>query len=67
MKPNIPLSNKLALVSVVVSVVLVAFSQNASAAPITLPPVSVPDGGVTIMLLGTALGGLVMARRFLMR
>jgi len=30
-------------------------------------PVGVPDGGVTVMLLGVALGVLALARRFLMR
>jgi VPDSG-CTERM motif len=64
MKPN-TLSNKLALVSVVVCVLMLAFSHNAGAAPAPLPPDSVPDGGATIMLLGAALGALGMARRFL--
>jgi protein with PEP-CTERM/exosortase system signal len=64
MKPN-TLSNKLVLVSVVVCVLMLAFSHNAGAAPAPLPPVSVPDGGATIMLLGAALGALGMARRFL--
>jgi protein with PEP-CTERM/exosortase system signal len=66
MKPN-TLSNKLALVSVVVCVLMLALSHNAGAAPAPLPPdsVSVPDGGATIMLLGAALGALGMARRFL--
>jgi hypothetical protein len=58
---------KLALVSVVVCVLMLAFSHNAGAAPHALPPnsVSVPDGGATIMLLGAALGALGMARRLL--
>jgi VPDSG-CTERM motif len=64
MKPNI-VSNKLALVSVAVCVLMLAFSHNASAAPQVMPPDSVPDGGATIMLLGAALGALGMARRFL--
>jgi hypothetical protein len=66
MKPN-TVSNKLVLVSVVVCVLMLAFSHNAGAAPSPLPPdtVSVPDGGATIMLLGAALGALGMARRFL--
>jgi hypothetical protein len=66
MKPN-TVSNKLALVSVAVCVLMLAFSHNASAAPQVMPPdiVSVPDGGATIMLLGAALGALGMARRFL--
>jgi protein with PEP-CTERM/exosortase system signal len=65
-KPN-TLSNKLALASVVVCVLVLAFSHNAGAAPHALPPdsVSVPDGGATIMLLGAALGALGMVRRFL--
>jgi hypothetical protein len=66
MKPN-TVSNKLALVSVAVCVLMLAFSHNAGAAPQVMPPdiVSVPDGGTTIMLLGTALVALGMARRFL--
>jgi hypothetical protein len=32
-----------------------------------LNPLSVPDGGVTVMLLGGALGALGMARRFIRR
>ena len=64
MKPN-TLSNKLVLVSVVVCVLMLAFSHNAGAAPAPLPPGQVPDGGATIMLLGAALGALGMARRFL--
>jgi len=32
-----------------------------------LNPTSVPDGGATVMLLGAALGGLGMARRYLKR
>jgi VPDSG-CTERM motif len=68
MKPN-TVSNKLALVSVAVCVLMLAFSHNAGAAPHAVPPntvsVSVPDGGATIMLLGAALGALGMARRFL--
>jgi hypothetical protein len=68
MKPN-TVSNKLALVSVAVCVLMLAFSHNAGAAPHALPPdtTSVPDGGATIMLLGAALGALGMARRFLKR
>jgi hypothetical protein len=31
------------------------------------PTGSVPDGGATVMLLGAALGGLGMVRRFIMR
>lgn len=31
-----------------------------------LNPISVPDGGATVMLLGAALGALGMARRFIM-
>jgi hypothetical protein len=45
--------------------IAIAFSHNAGAAPASLPPVSVPDGGATIMLLGAALSALGMARRFL--
>jgi hypothetical protein len=33
----------------------------------TLVGVGVPDGGITVMLLGVALGVLALARRFLMR
>ena len=32
-----------------------------------LSPLSVPDGGATVMLLGAALGGLGIVRRFIMR
>jgi hypothetical protein len=64
MKPN-TVSNKLALVSVAVCVLMLAFGHNASAAPQVMPPVSVPDGGTTAMLLGAALGALGMVRRFL--
>lgn len=66
MKPN-SLSTNLALVSAVVCALLLAFSHNASATPHPLPPTisNVPDGGVTIMLLGAALGALGLARRFL--
>ena len=68
MKPN-TVSNKLALVSVAVCVLMLAFSHSAGAAPHALPPdtVSVPDGGATIMLLGAALGALGIARGFLKR
>jgi VPDSG-CTERM motif len=60
------LSNKLALVSAVVCVLMLAFSHNAGATPHPLPPtVSVPDGGSTVMLLGAALGAIALARRFL--
>lgn len=31
------------------------------------PPTSLPDGGATVMLLGTALGALGMVRRYIMR
>jgi len=45
-----------------------AFNQNASATRRPLPPsrnaAPVPDGGATIMLLGTAFGALGIARRF---
>ncbi len=34
---------------------------------ISVEPAGVPDGGTTVMLLGTALGALAMARRFLKR
>jgi len=46
---------------------MLAFSHNASAAPQPMPPgsVSVPDGGTTALLLGTAIGALGLARRFL--
>jgi hypothetical protein len=69
MKLNTVHSNKLAMLSVAVCAVMVAFSQNASAARNPLPPTvnNVPDGGTTVMLLGAALAALGMARRFLMR
>jgi hypothetical protein len=46
---------------------MLAFSHNAGAARHPVPPsfVNVPDGGMTAMLLGTALGALGLARRFL--
>ena len=59
-------SNKFTTLSATVCGVLFALSQNASAA-ITEPPLSVPDGGATIMLLGVALGALGLARGFLKR
>jgi hypothetical protein len=68
MKLNTVRSNKLVMLSLAVCAIMVAFSQNGSAAISPLPPVvSVPDGGATIMLLGAALGTLGMARRFLKR
>jgi len=67
MKLNTVRSNKLVMLSLAVCAIMVAFSQNASAAGGPLPIVSVPDGGATIMLLGAALGTLGMARRFLKR
>jgi hypothetical protein len=69
MKLNTVGSNKFAILSATVCAILVAFSQNASAAPGPMPPetVSVPDAGATVMLLGVALGALGIARRFLMR
>jgi hypothetical protein len=68
MKSN-TLSNKLVLVSVAVCALMLALSHNAGAARRPLPPsiVSVPDGGMTAILLGTALGALGLARRFLSR
>jgi protein with PEP-CTERM/exosortase system signal len=70
MKTNTPPSYKLPLVYVAICAVLVALGQSASAAPHPLPPgptCMVPDGGTTIMLLGAAVGGLGIARRFLKR
>ena len=66
MKSN-TLSNKLVLVSAAVCALMLAFSHNASATPQPMPPgsVSVPDGGTTALLLGTAIGALGLARRFL--
>ena len=65
MKINTTPSYKLPVVYVAVCAVLVALSQSASAAP--NPVCHVPDGGTTIMLLGAAVGGLGIARRFLKR
>ena len=69
MKHNIVPVGKLALVTVVFCAAMFAFNQNASAARHPLPPspavARVPDGGTTIMLLGTAFGVLGIARRFI--
>ena len=65
MKRNLIPTNKLALLFAVVCAAMFAFSHNASAAPIPMPAVQVPDGGATVMLLGAALGVLGLARRFL--
>jgi hypothetical protein len=73
MKTNVISRNKLALVCGAICAATLAFSQNAAANRHPLPPVSVsdsapvsvPDGGATVMLLGTALGALGVARRFL--
>jgi VPDSG-CTERM motif len=48
---------------------VLASSHEAQAGRHPLPPdrVSVPDGGATVILLGTALGMLGVARRFLAR
>jgi protein with PEP-CTERM/exosortase system signal len=65
-------SKKLALIAVAVCAAMLAFTHNANATRRPLPsqpvsePVSVPDGGTTVMLLGTALGALGLARRFFM-
>jgi hypothetical protein len=60
-------SNKFTMLSATFCAVLFALSQNASAARVTEPPLSVPDGGATIMLLGVALGALGLARGLLKR
>jgi hypothetical protein len=39
----------------------------AAGSGVSINPLSTPDGGTTVMLLGTALGALGMARRFLKR
>jgi len=69
MKHNIAPVRKLALVAVVFCAAMFAFNQNASAERRPKPPipnaVAVPDGGTTIMLLGTAFGALGIARRFI--
>jgi VPDSG-CTERM motif len=64
---NVLSVSKLALLTGVFCAVMFAFDQNASADRHPMPPVTaqVPDGGTTLMLLGTALGTLGMARRFL--
>jgi protein with PEP-CTERM/exosortase system signal len=47
---------------------LLMFSDTASAGPNPGGgPVGVPDGGITAVLLGTALGALGVARRYLRR
>ena len=58
---------KIALLAVVACALLLASSHEAKANPSPLPPTGVPDGGATVLLLGTALGALGMARRFLKR
>jgi len=59
-------TNKVVLLSAAVCALMLAFSHNASATPGPLP-ISVPDGGTTVILLGAALGALGLARRFLSR
>ncbi|PYL42490.1 MAG: hypothetical protein DMF42_06755 [Verrucomicrobia bacterium] len=66
MKRNLIPTNKLALLSAAVCALMPAFSHNASATPGPLP-ISVPDGGTTVILLGAAIGVLGLARRFLSR
>lgn len=69
MKHNIVPVRKLALVAVVFCAAIFAFNQDARADRHPKPPtpngVAVPDGGATIMLLGTAFGALGIARRFI--
>jgi hypothetical protein len=65
MKIKIIPANKLALLTAVFCTAFFAFSHNARAERRPLPPVSVPDGGATVMLLGAALGALGIARGFL--
>jgi hypothetical protein len=69
MKHNIVPLKKLALVTVIFCAAMFGFNHNASARRRPLPPqpitASVPDGGATIMLLGTAFGALGIARRFI--
>jgi len=61
-------TNKVVLLSAAVCALMLAFSHNASATSGPLPqPISVPDGGTTVILLGAALGALGLARRFLSR
>ena len=69
MKMNRVVPRKIALLAVVACALLLASSHEAKASRSPLPPtvVSVPDGGATVMLLGTALGALAMVRRFLKR
>ena len=69
MKHNLVPVRKLVLVTVVFCAAMFAFSQNASAERRAMPhgAIPVPDGGATIMLLGTAFGALSIARRFLKR
>jgi hypothetical protein len=68
MKTNGILTGKFVMLGIGCALIL-AFSHNASAAPQPMPPliVSVPDGGMTALLLGAALGALGLARRFLSR
>jgi hypothetical protein len=67
MKHNIVPVRKLALVAAVFCAAMFGFNQNASAKRHPLPPIKapVPDGGATIMLLGTAFGALGIARSFI--
>ena len=68
-KVNIISRKKIAMLSGAFCAVMLALSQNVSAEPHPLPPVSgvqqVPDGGTTVMLLGAALCVLGIARRFI--
>jgi len=73
MKTNIAPVNTLVLVGIAVCMAMLAFTQNAGAAPHPLPPApaatpaGVPDGGSTVLLLGAALGALGMVRCYLKR
>ena len=72
MKMTLVSARKAALLAAAVCTVLLASVSQARADRHPLPPtsvsvpsVSVPDAGATVMLLGVALGALGMARRFI--
>jgi hypothetical protein len=68
MKMRVLHRRKLALLLIAVCAVMLASSHDARADRIAIPPIqSVPDGGATVMLLGTALGALGLVRRYLVK
>ena len=78
MKANLASTNKLVTFFTGLCAAMLAFSPDVSAAGVSIRDShelgqvflgipAVPDGGTTVMLLGTAIGVLAILRRFLMR